>query len=141
MSDGTLRTFGILVALFQTGDIGKSPISLVGIEEPETALHPAAIGALLDAMSEASESKQVLVTSHSADLLDRKYLTADMLLAVVAEEGVTKIGPIDQASRSVMRDHLFTAGELLRINQLAPARNGIENKETNAGRLTEESAA
>ena len=120
MSDGTLRALAVLVALFQTGRNENSPIPLVGIEEPETALHPAAIGALLDAMSEASESKQVLVTSHSADLLDSKDITADMLLAVVAEEGITKIGPLDRAGLYALREHLYSAGELQRINQLRP---------------------
>jgi hypothetical protein len=33
---------------------------------------------------------------------------------------VTQIGPLDEAGRSVLKDKLFTAGELLRQNQLAP---------------------
>ena len=34
--------------------------------------------------------------------------------------GLTRIGPIDMASREVLKQNLFTAGELLRQNQLAP---------------------
>ena len=44
MSDGTLRALGILLAIHQrhaTPD-GLRPPSLIGLEEPETALHPAA---------------------------------------------------------------------------------------------------
>ena len=141
MSDGTLRALGILMALFQKGETGNSPISLAGIEEPETGLHPAATGALLDAIGEASESKQILITSHSAELLDNKNLTADMLIAVVTEEGITKLGSIDEASRSVMRDHLFTAGELLRGNQLAPEQNGIAYDKADKKPIREASAA
>jgi predicted ATPase len=119
-SDGTLRALGILVALLQGSNGGSRRVRLVAIEEPEVALHPAAAGVLLDSLREASQSTQVLVTSHSPDLLDDAEIDTDSLLAVVAEQGVTKIGPLDDAGRSVLRDHLYTAGELLRLNQLVP---------------------
>ncbi|WP_442811535.1 MULTISPECIES: AAA family ATPase [unclassified Streptosporangium] len=38
---------------------------LVVIEEPETALHPAAAGALFDALTEASERAQVVITTQT----------------------------------------------------------------------------
>jgi len=38
----------------------------------------------------------------------------------VAGEGTTRIGTLDEAGRSALRDKLYTAGELLRLNQLAP---------------------
>ncbi len=120
MSDGTLRALGVLVALFQSGGASRNRVPLVGIEEPEIALHPAATGVLLNSLDEASQNKQVLVTSHSPELLDSKDIKAESILAVVAENGVTKIGPIDAAGRFALREHLYTAGELLRLNQLAP---------------------
>ncbi len=118
MSDGTLRALGVLTALFQ-GNRDYAP-SLVGIEEPETALHPAASAALREALVRAARDTQVIVTSHSPDLLDDRGLSADGLLAVVSEGGETHIAPLDGASRLAMRDQLFSAGELLRLNQLAP---------------------
>ncbi|MFD2112733.1 AAA family ATPase [Thiorhodococcus fuscus] len=118
MSDGTLRALGVLTALFQ-GNRDYAP-TLVGIEEPETALHPAASAALREALTRASEHTQIIVTSHSPDLLDDRALSAESLLAVVSEGGETRIASIDEASRAAMRDHLFSAGELLRLNQLAP---------------------
>lgn len=118
MSDGTLRALGVLTALFQ-GNRDYAP-SLVGIEEPETALHPAASAALREALARASQHTQVIVTSHSPDLLDDGGLSADALLSVVSEGGETRIAPLDEASRMAMRDRLFSAGELLRLNQLAP---------------------
>jgi len=118
MSDGTIRALGVLLALFQDGN-GK-PIPLVGIEEPETALHPAAAGALLDAMREAATRLQVIATSHSAELLDDKDFPDGAILAVVAAENETRIGPVDRAAREALRDRLYTAGELLRMNQLHP---------------------
>ncbi len=120
MSDGTLRTLGILVAAMQL--VGRrSTIPLVGIEEPETALHPAATGALMDALREAALSTQILATTHSPDLLDQFDPGTDTLLAVVSSEGTTEIGPVDEASLDAVRNHLFTAGDLLRMDQLEPA--------------------
>ncbi|RZL92994.1 MAG: chromosome segregation protein SMC [Variovorax sp.] len=124
MSDGTLRALGVLTALFQ-GNIDYAP-SLIGVEEPETALHPAASAALREALVRASKKTQVIVTSHSPDLLDDRNLDPSSLLAVLSEGGETRIAPLDEASRASMRSHLFSAGELLRLNQLAPDRNVLD---------------
>jgi len=118
MSDGTLRALGVLTALFQ-GNPDQAPV-VIGIEEPETALHPAASAALREALSQASLRSQVIVTSHSPELLDDRSIPPEQLLAVVSEGGETKIAPLDAASGQVMRERLFSAGELLRLNQLAP---------------------
>jgi predicted ATPase len=118
MSDGTLRGLGVLVALLQSNG---SPPSLVGIEEPEVALHPAAVGILIDAVRDAAQHTQVLVTSHSPDLLERDDVGSEQLLSVTAEGGVTTIGRVDEPAREALRKHLFTAGELLRLNQLTPS--------------------
>ena len=123
MSDGTLRALGILVALFQEDARNAAGTTLVGIEEPENALHPAAAGVLIDSLMEASRSAQVIVTSHSADLLDNDTISDTSILAVLSEHAETWIGPLDEAGRSSLRDHLFTAGELLRIDQLRPDPN------------------
>ena len=118
MSDGTLRALGVLVALFQV-QAGRH-VSLVGIEEPEAALHPAASGALRDCLREGSHHTQVVVTSHSPELLDDSTLPVESILAVVAEDGETKIGAVDDAGRSALRDRLYTVGELMRADQLRP---------------------
>jgi hypothetical protein len=115
MSDGTLRAFGILLATLPNSS--ESPLFL-GIEEPETAIHPAATRVLLSALRAASDHRQIMVTSHSPDLLDDPDLQADSILQVVSINGFTLIGPVDNASRDVLRQHLFTPGELLRMNQL-----------------------
>lgn len=128
MSDGTLRALGVLTALLQS-NIDFTP-TLVAVEEPETALHPAASAALRDALRRASEDTQVIVTSHSPDLLNDDSVGPDCLLAVLSEGGETKIAPIDGAARKLMQDHLFSAGELLRLNQLVPDPVVLENQET-----------
>src|SRR5271157_48711 len=120
MSDGTVRALGILVALFQSGNGAGPRVPLVGIEEPEIVLHPAAAGLLRDGLREASRSTQVIVTSHSGDLLDDREIEADSILAVYAERGSTHIAPLDQAGREALLSRLYTPGELLRMDQLRP---------------------
>ncbi|HWE60739.1 MAG TPA: AAA family ATPase, partial [Chloroflexota bacterium] len=120
MSDGTLRALALLVALLQgMGEEGNRP-SLVGIEEPEMALHPAATAVLLDALHEASLSTQVLVTTQSPDLLDNREIVAGWLLAVAEQSGATTVGHISEGQRSILRDGLRTAGELLRTGDFRP---------------------
>jgi len=128
MSDGTLRALGALVAVTQLTD-GAQTVRLVGIEEPETALHPAAAGALMDALREATTHTQVLVTTHSADLLDQVDIDHDGLLVVVSADGITRIARADQTSLDVVRAHLYSAGELLRADQLAPDPKSLEEQE------------
>ncbi len=119
VSDGTLRALGVLLSLFAgTG----STLSTVGIEEPESALHPAAAGILLDALRDASERRQVIVTSHSPDLLDRHDFDLSELRAVRSIGGETVIGELDQAGALALREDLYTPGELLRTDQLLPVK-------------------
>ena len=130
MSDGTLRVLGILVALFQGDENAHKRVRLVGIEEPEIALHPAAAEVLLDGLREAAEKTQILITSHSPDLLDHKDLDVDSILAVEAIDGIAKIAGVDEAGRSVTRDRLYTTGELLRLNQLQPDPESVDAAKT-----------
>jgi predicted ATPase len=120
MSDGTVRAAAVLAALFQPWAL-DGRIRLVGIEEPEIALHPAAAGVLFDALTEASEHVQVLATSQSADLLDREDLEVSIVRPVVMSDGITLIGDVDGGSREIVAKKLYTLGELMRANQLSPA--------------------
>ena len=52
--------------------------------------------------------------------MDDKEIDANCIRGVISENGETKIGPIDDADRSVIVDRLFTAGELLKRSQLTP---------------------
>jgi predicted ATPase len=133
MSEGTRRALGILTALLQGMAPNGPRMPLLAIEEPEAQVHAAVLGVLRDAMVEASARTQVLVTTHSSDLLDDKEVDSSSLLTVVAEAGVTRIGPLDEADRGVLRDRLFTAGELLRAGQLALTPNELPHAEAGKG--------
>ncbi|HEX8441066.1 AAA family ATPase [Archangium sp.] len=123
MSDGTLRALGILVALLQAR--GEERVRVVGIEEPEVALHPAAAGIVRDALRDGSRHAQVIVTSHSPELLDAPEVSAEEIVSVTAEQGKTLIARLDEATRSTLKDRLYTAGELLKTNQLTPDREAV----------------
>lgn len=125
MSDGALRALGVLVGLFQDGP------PVVGVEEPEVALHPVALAVLREALREAAGQRQVLVTTHSPELLDAAEVRAEELVAVVSEGNETRLGPLEDAARVDLTDRVVTAGELLRKGRLLP-------KETERGGRTEQ---
>lgn len=115
MSDGTLRALGILLAVYQV----SSP-SLVAIEEPEATIHPAALDVIMDILKEGSAHSQVVITTHSPDVLDNRKILDEELRIVSSERGRTTISTAAATSREVIRERLYTAGELLRMGQLQP---------------------
>ena len=52
----------------------------------------------------APSRKQVIVTSHSPELLDNKELDVDSILAVEAHDGTTAIAGVDDVSRDFVRE-------------------------------------
>ncbi len=127
MSDGTLRALGTLVAIAQWST-QQNRVRLVGIEEPETALHPAASRALVGALDEATEHTQVVVTTHSTDLLAAMDFKPGRLLAVQSIKGQTFVGRLDPASVDAIERHLYDAGELLRMDQFEPDRADLSQQ-------------
>jgi predicted ATPase len=113
MSDGTLRALGLLLAIFQ-----RPTPSLVVIEEPEASLHPGALGSVLDLLRGASQRMQVVVTTHSPEILDVPWLTEDMLRVATWEQGATTISDLSESSKLAIRKHLMGAGQLLKSNAL-----------------------
>ncbi|MBI4604222.1 MAG: AAA family ATPase [Planctomycetes bacterium] len=63
-SSGTLRALALLTAICD-----PEGLRLVGIEEPENHVHPNALDGLAGYLKEASQRMQVLVTTHSPQLL------------------------------------------------------------------------
>ena len=115
MSDGTLRVLGLLAAVFQ-----QPPPSLLVIEEPEASVHPGATGAILDVIRLAAQKMQVVVTTHSPDILDAKWIDHRHLCTLRWQDGVTCIGGISETGRKALQKHLMGAGELLRSEALIP---------------------
>lgn len=120
MSDGTLRSLGVITGLFQFAGRSNPIVPLIAIEEPESTIHPGAASVIMDAILEASHEEQIIATSHSPDLLDHVRLKDSQILAVTNNAGETTIAPINEAALSVIREQLYTPGELLRKGQLTP---------------------
>jgi predicted ATPase len=127
MSDGTLRVLAALVAAFQVVLPHGYP-SLVAIEEPEASLHPAAMRALVDALDEATGRTQILLTTHSADLLDNPTVLPENVRIVEMIDGQTVIGPVDEASVDIVRRKLNTLGGLERDDLLEPNPDDLERQ-------------
>ena len=132
MSDGTLRALGLVAAVFQ-----PSTPSVLAIEDPEATMHPGALGTILDLLRHAARFMQVVVTTHSPDVLDARWIEDRHLRMVGWEDGVSHLAPVAEASRAALRERLMDAGELLRSNALAGA--GPSALEPHQIRLFEES--
>lgn len=128
MSDGTLRATAALLAVFQKLSPGGDA-TVVGIEEPEAALHPAAVRCLLDALLEATTRTQVILTTHSTDLLDEPLVTPEQLRIVRLYDGRTQMAPVDEASREIVREELNTLAGLHREGRLKPDPEDLERQQ------------
>ncbi|WP_375433881.1 AAA family ATPase [uncultured Hymenobacter sp.] len=65
MSDGTMRLAALLTLLYEPNATG-----LLGMEEPENELHPRLLPRLAEELIKATETRQLLVATHSPFLLD-----------------------------------------------------------------------
>lgn len=127
MSDGTLRALSALAAAFQTVSKDHYP-NAVAIEEPETSLHPAAMHALVDALDEATLRTQILLTTHSVEMLDNPTIKPENIRVVQMVDGQTVIAPVDAASVEIVKQKLGTLGDLERDNQLEPDTVDVERQ-------------
>ena len=66
LSDGTLRFICLATLLLQPPDFQPG---LILIDEPELGLHPAALTLLAEMLQHASDERQVIVSTQSADLV------------------------------------------------------------------------
>ena len=114
MSDGTLRALAILLAARQLSSRG-----LLVIEEPEIAIHLGALRTLVELLRSRPDRVQVVITTHSADIVDA--LPLDALRVVWSEGDASHVAPISEHSREPVRLGLITPGALLRCDALDPA--------------------
>jgi predicted ATPase len=112
MSDGTLRAFGILLAT-----VRQPTPQLLVIEEPEIAVHLGALRVLVEIL-QAQNRNQVVITTHSADVVD--MLPLSHVRVVWAENGESRIAEVSAHTHDTVLSGLITPGELLRTNALDP---------------------
>lgn len=92
LSDGTLRYLALLAILLEPG-----AASMVVIEEPELGLHPDMLPTIRDLLVSASERVQVVVTTHSSQLLDALTAHADSVVVCERHGAVTTLERLVQA--------------------------------------------
>lgn len=79
-SSGTLRMLALMTAL-----LADPEANLIGIEEPENNIHPAALSSFAEYLRNARSRVQILVTTHSPALLD--ILNLPEAVRVVTRDG------------------------------------------------------
>lgn len=111
MSEGSLRALAVVVAAQQ---VRKG--QMLVMEEPEANVHPGAAALIYDVLQEAARRGDVLITTHSPDLLDAAR--DETLLVCNLVNGVTRIGPLASGQRQLVREGLFRLADLMRAEPL-----------------------
>ena len=106
VSDGTIR----LLAMMVIAHWSARRSTMLAIEEPENGLHPHLSKHIVELLRTASETRQVLVTTHNPDFLDE--LEPEEVILCDKEEGFTILRHAsDVAEIKSFRKH-FRLGEL-----------------------------
>ncbi|MBP6743004.1 MAG: AAA family ATPase [Deltaproteobacteria bacterium] len=100
LSDGTLRYLCLLAIL-----LDEKPAPLIVIEEPELGLHPDMLPTLRDLMVTASEKTQLVVTTHSTQLVDALTDYADSVLVCEKQDGPSAVRRLTQEEVDRWREH------------------------------------
>lgn len=110
ISDGTLRMLGMLTAFYQP----KAPTK-IALEEPEQMIHPGLLPVLVEASRDylelGNENRQTFFTTHSPSFLD--LFNPNDIIGTRFEDGVSKFNNLTGRQLKIVKDRLFSAGELL----------------------------
>ncbi len=117
VSDGTLRMIGILSAFYQ-----KNAPDKIAMEEPEQMIHPGLLSLISESVKEhiendKTERKQVFLTTHSPEFVD--LFNPEDIIWAEFRDNITVSGKISPRQISIIKNRLFSAGELLVIEGFA----------------------
>jgi predicted ATPase len=113
VSHGTLRSIDLMLALMQPQDL-----VLFGYEEPEVHVHPAMATLLVELLIEASAREQVLITTHSPDVL--RQVGPDDVRVVSKADGYTTVAPLLERQRRAVHERLLGLDDIQRLEGLRP---------------------
>ncbi len=111
MSDGTLFGLALIVALF-----APDRPSLICIEAPDIELHPYLMQHVAELLRTASQTAQIIITTHSPFLLD--YLPPESIAIVEKTNGETSIRWAEDKRGVKQAIKLLGAGEAWRAGHL-----------------------
>ena len=108
MSDGTIRFIALLAILCH-----PEPPPLICIEEPEIAMHPDSLGLIAELFRKASERTQIIVTTHSPQLVDLFSDEPDIVVVCERDRHPEKGTQFNRLSREKLEDWLvdYTLGD------------------------------
>lgn len=104
LSDGTLRLLTLIAIL-----MNPKPPPLICIDEPELSMHPDWIHLLAELMQSASERTQMIVATHSPQLISK--LEPEEVVIVEKEDGESHLRRLDADSLQAWLEE-YTLGEL-----------------------------
>ncbi len=107
LSDGTIRMTALIIALY----FEEKPSTII-IEEPERNIHPHLISKVISMMKEASQKKQIIITTHNPEIVKHADLK-DILLVSRDREGFSSIfRPSEKEELKVFLQHEMGIEEL-----------------------------
>jgi predicted ATPase len=112
LSDGTLRFICLTTLLMQPTHLLPDTVL---IDEPELGLHPYAINLLADMLKQIAETKQVIVSTQSVELLSA--FEPEDVVVVERESGTTVLRRLDTAGLKDWLDD-YSLGDLWKRNVL-----------------------
>ena len=110
LSDGTLRFICLSTLLLQPVELQPE---LILIDEPELGLHPAALTLLAEMFQHAGDSRQVVASTQSADLVSE--LEPEDVVVVDRREGASTFTRLDRDDLSEWLKE-YALGELWKMN-------------------------
>ena len=110
LSDGTLRFMCLATLLLQPVELQPE---LILIDEPELGLHPYALTLLAEMLQHASDSRQIIASTQSADLVSE--LEPEDVLVVDRKEGASTFTRLDGDELNEWLEE-YTLGDLWKMN-------------------------
>lgn len=112
ISDGTINIIALVIALY----FDKAALAI--IEEPERNIHPHLISRVVEMMKEASQNKQIIVTTHNPEIVKYADLE-DIILISRQDDGFSCVSrPADLATVKTFLENEIGIEELYVQNLL-----------------------
>lgn len=124
-SDGTIRLIGFLFAMLDGNGI-------ILLEEPETNLHTAIVAAIPEFVAKVQRNKkrQVIITTHSYEILSNKGIRAEELVILrPSPEGTTAENALEDKAVSAMLEAGLSAADAAMAETRADNIDDIGNVE------------
>jgi predicted ATPase len=116
LSDGTLRYLCLLALLKQ-----PKPLPILCIEEPEIGLHPDVIHTVAELLIEASQRTQLIVTTHSEQLVSALSDVPEAVIVCERDQDGTRLQRLDAESLQEWLED-YSLGDLWRKGELGGTR-------------------